>query len=188
MTPDPLAFLREALDRAQARAEAAAMRAWSGDWEYDHMVHEIRDLSNGNELAHDVYFPEIGHHIEATNPAAVLRRIAADRKILELHTTPHTVVDGFCVEEDGACTHRGEDDCVICGQQPCETLCALAEGYGWAEDMTMACSVCGAVVPWNPFTTCSWACFDTETRDGAPEALAYFMGLGAPEGPIGDPE
>lgn len=42
----------------------------------------------------------------------------------------------------------------------------------------MICDACGEPCPWNPFATCSWSCFDTRERDGAPEAFAYFMGLG----------
>lgn len=68
------------------------------------------------------------------SPAAVLRRIAADRQLLDLHTTPHTVVDGFCVEEDGPCTHNGEANCVICGQDGCRTQRLLAEAWGWTEE------------------------------------------------------
>ena len=45
----------------------------------------------------------------------------------------------------------------------------------------MLCDACHKPCPWSPFTTCSWACFDTRERDGAPEALAYFLGIGAGE-------
>jgi hypothetical protein len=40
----------------------------------------------------------------------------------------------------------------------------------------MLCAACGRTGDWNPTTFCSWACFDTEPRPGAPEARAYFTG------------
>jgi hypothetical protein len=42
----------------------------------------------------------------------------------------------------------------------------------------MICDACRQPCPWNPFGTCSWACFDTRGRNAAPEAFAYFMGIG----------
>ncbi|MBM9509972.1 DUF6221 family protein [Actinacidiphila acididurans] len=142
MTTDPLAFLRAAHTTAEARAEAAAARAWSGEWEYDHMVREIRDLSNGNELA-QIHLPEIGHFVEANDPAAVLRHIEAERKQIELHAT---------VENHGRFSERGCDaDCdgdhympPVCRscrnyagdpiEAPCPTVEILAEGWGWTSD------------------------------------------------------
>lgn len=40
------------------------------------------------------------------------------------------------------------------------------------------CAECGTACEWNPTGFCSWDCFDMAPRDGAPEAFAYFMGLG----------
>lgn len=50
----------------------------------------------------------------------------------------------------------------------------------------MACDACRQPCPWNPFACCSWACFDTREREGAPEAFAYFMGIGPGERTNGD--
>jgi hypothetical protein len=54
----------------------------------------------------------------------------------------------------------------------------------------MMCPGCRRVVPWNPFGACSWECFD-RPRDtaeeeaamhaAAPEAFAFFLGLGPGE-------
>lgn len=133
-------WLRETLDEAERVANSAARRAWSPHWEYDRSVRQIRDLNNGNELA-NIYFPAIGNFVESNAPAAVLRRIAANRKLLDLHTTPHTVVELavepvgelFCGECDGPCTHKGEAECQICGQNGCDTMRLLAEGWGWTN-------------------------------------------------------
>lgn len=64
-------------------------------------------------------------------PAAVLRRITADRQLLELHR-PELIeavnADGdqrsghFCTEDDDP--------------YPCATVRLLAEGYGWTEETT----------------------------------------------------
>jgi hypothetical protein len=53
------------------------------------------------------------------------------------------------------------------------------------DDPVMVCAACGRTSDWNPTTFCSWACFDTEPRPGAREALAYFTGA-PPEGPAAD--
>lgn len=143
MTPGLLAWLTAALDAAQRGAEAAAERAWSPHWEYDGLVHEIRDLNNGNTLA-TMYFDEIGKHVEATNPAAVLRRIAADRKMIaDLLDERHVVADDpwfSCAaateERDGGCSEadrRGKP--CDCGRDERveRRLRIIAEGYGWTE-------------------------------------------------------
>lgn len=49
----------------------------------------------------------------------------------------------------------------------------------------MLCLECGRSCEWNPVGYCSWDCFDAEQREGAPEAFAYFFGLGVPE-PVDD--
>ncbi|MFF2080629.1 hypothetical protein ACFVXG_38425 [Kitasatospora sp. NPDC058162] len=52
---------------------------------------------------------------------------------------------------------------------------------------TMTCGACGRTTAWNPWGACTWTCFDrsrpTEDEqqamiDSAPEALAYYLGLG----------
>jgi hypothetical protein len=68
----------------------------------------------------------------------VLNITAAQRAVLDLHTSPHTVMDGFCAEDGDACTHRGEAECTICGGQPCETVRLLAEAYNIRPDGTTA--------------------------------------------------
>lgn len=139
MSLDPVDFLNAALDEAEKTA-LAAKGDGDGVWERDGIPFlddsRIEDPSRGRVIVYDEGAPtqEEADHIVRHDPAAVLRRITADRKILVLHTAPHTVGDGFCVEEDGECTRRGEDECTACGQQPCDTVIALAEGWGWGEE------------------------------------------------------
>lgn len=54
----------------------------------------------------------------------------------------------------------------------------------------MICGFCGATCPWNPFDRCSWDCYDQPRDDpaehetmieAAPEAFAFFLGLGPGE-------
>lgn len=113
-----VAWLREAMGAAETIAKAAAERAWSPHWEYDDCVHQIRDLNNCNELA-DIQLPEIGAFVEANDPAAVLRRIVADRKTLD---DCDDILHDFVF---GAFRKLAED-----------AIRNLAEGYGWTEGTT----------------------------------------------------
>lgn len=54
----------------------------------------------------------------------------------------------------------------------------------------MVCGHCGQVVPWNLYGRCSWECYDQPRADpaeheamieAAPEAFAFFMGIGPGE-------
>lgn len=140
-----VAWLREVLDAAQQRAEAAAKETGSTDWEYQ--AHGSLNAMGPSGFmvavgSQDYLDPAPGQFMADNDPAAVLRRIVADRKLLELHTTPHTVVElavepvgeSFCVECDGPCTHKGEAECVICGKDGCDTMRLLAEAWGWTEE------------------------------------------------------
>lgn len=75
--------------------------------------------------------PESAEHIVLNNPASVLRRCAADRKLLELHA-PQPDGTGF---PDGmqcrTCSQDGGDGYQYLVPTPCPTVVALAEGYGW---------------------------------------------------------
>lgn len=154
-----LVWLRAAMDAAQHDAEAAGDEQWravdtptgpevhvgagddvDGKWYREGMgvdaAYRCDDPYDDCDEARRGYLAEARLIAAHAHPAAVLRRIAADRKLLDLHTTPHTVVDGFCVEEGARCTHRGEAECVICGQDGCDTVRLLAEGWGWTEETT----------------------------------------------------
>lgn len=132
-------WLREAMDAAQHDAETAGGDEWRLQ-DHPSDVVAIYD-SKGEPVVYDEGWPTEAQkaHIVRNSPAAMLRQIAADRKILDLHTTPHTVVELavepvgelFCGECDGPCTHKGEAECAICGQDGCDTLRLLAEGHGW---------------------------------------------------------
>jgi hypothetical protein len=68
-------------------------------------------------------------YMAATQPRYVLTQCEAHVALLDEHSSPHTVVDGFCVEEGGPCTHAGESECLICGVTDCRTARLLASAY-----------------------------------------------------------
>ncbi|WP_327671861.1 MULTISPECIES: DUF6221 family protein [unclassified Streptomyces] len=55
------------------------------EWEYDHVVREVRDVANGGEVLHNV-IPEVGAHVAAHDPARVLSEIDAKRQAVRLYT------------------------------------------------------------------------------------------------------
>ncbi|MFJ7280754.1 hypothetical protein [Kitasatospora sp. NPDC098663] len=63
-----------------------------------------------------------------------------------------------------------------------------------AQMATMVCEGCGRTAPWNPWLTCSLTCFDRDrpsaeeqqaAAEDAPDAVAYFLGIG-PGTPVDD--
>lgn len=143
---DPLTYLTAALDAAQRDAEAAGGDAWS----LGHIV--IRDMVDGKATEVDrvpdgvvvgadgrgvVAAEHLGRaaaHVLRNDPASVLRRIAADRKILAEHAPGDNesgVYDSECRTCWGPDSARGE--CVQAKPYPCTTVRNMAEGWGWTE-------------------------------------------------------
>lgn len=130
MSGGPVAFLNATLDEAEKTA-LAAKGDGDGVWERDGIPFlddsRIEDRSRGRVIVYDEGAPtqEEADHIVRHDPAAVLRRITADRKQLARH------------RDDG------NGKCVECGQgyeladwgpdAPCDTIRDLAEGWGWGE-------------------------------------------------------
>lgn len=131
-------WLREAMDGAQADAEAAGGDDWRRQ---DHPSDTVAVYdSKGEPVAYDEGSPteEQQAHIVRHSPAAVLRRIDRDRKILAAH--PHTTravnpVDGLQSAGFG-CETCHDWDGVPEGRGWCDTVRLLAEGYGWTEETT----------------------------------------------------
>lgn len=157
MTTDPLAYLRAAHDTAEAEAKAAT----DGPWWYNPgkqwlgaEAFERWDLRQGEEfVGYGGPSPFVGA-VAATGPAntpqsmadaafiarhdpsAVLRRIAADRQLIELHA---------CVVLRGGGGAAYFDTTTVCRTcepprqfpedvWPCATLRLIAEGWGWTAD------------------------------------------------------
>ena len=126
---DILAWLETAItareDLARAAADEEQDASWSDGGEYGESVYT-------GGVASAVVAGPWGHlpdatrkYIAANDPASVLRRCAADRKLLELHA------------QDSLPNGIDLDECRTCGgvnePWPCPTLLTLAEGYGWTE-------------------------------------------------------
>lgn len=122
---DILAWTKSAITRAAKAATAASGNEWhvddwgnvqTGQHETVAEVWPLRAEPNSN-----------AQHIALNNPESVLRRCAADRKILELHSRQ---------DDDGCrtCVEWSETEyCHVPVPFPCDTFSALAEGYGWTE-------------------------------------------------------
>lgn len=143
-----LVWLREALDAAEVVARAAC-EGGEGRWQQadpDRMPGFITGDHEGYHVAYDEGYPtlEQATHIALHDPAAVLRRIAADRKILDEHASDGDPKYPQCVR--CADTHPGDCECGwhslggdhwrTAQTHPCATVRALAEGYGWTEETT----------------------------------------------------
>lgn len=135
-------WLREALDTAQREAEAAA-RAFPA-WEFDERVKEVRDVPNAGTVAF-IAVPQYGPHIARQSPAAVLRRIAKGRELLDdILTEQHTVVcDPFYTCEAATEERDGGANPMTQGRRPCDCgldarverrVRLLAECWGWTEE------------------------------------------------------
>ncbi|MFJ9988598.1 DUF6221 family protein [Streptomyces globisporus] len=125
------------LDAAIARVETAA-RATTDHQPYDQWdaVGDDRDTETARmhwevlKVARMYPTPaarDLAQHIALHDPESVLRRCAADRKLIALHR-PVEMVE----EMADVCTA-----CEVTGNYPyypCATLRVIAEGYGWTED------------------------------------------------------
>jgi cytochrome c5 len=130
-------WLREAMDAAERDAEAAA-KDGTPDW-YAKDHYAVADAA-GEPVVYDEGrpTPDQVRHIVRHDPAAVLRRIAADRKILEAHPITTEVINpgyGKRVADFGCATCHDWDG-VTEGYGWCDTVRLLAEGYGWTEETT----------------------------------------------------
>lgn len=133
-------WLRDAMDSAERIAHAACWDDQSDVWtarppQASYERYTVVDYLDDGVV---VVTPEnadadgVGQHVALNDPAAVLRRIAADRQVLDLHA-PVTVE----YEDDSPSTLA----CRTCGSHfeypkrwPCTTLRLLAEGYGWTHE------------------------------------------------------
>ncbi|MFE2712234.1 DUF6221 family protein [Streptomyces mirabilis] len=139
-------WLREAMDAADRIARRH--RHPCGEWEYDHMAGEIRDHCNAGTVAFVGKDDPAGEHMALHDPAAVLRRIAADRKILD------------------DCERAFDWDNWGAASLVQDVIRNLAEGWGWTETRsTPDWPECMCT----PFGECG-RCW--EKRQGAPNAHA----------------
>jgi hypothetical protein len=145
LNPETLSAKADRLRReARARIQGEGIRAWTehaiserervagdaaseagGTWSEDPFAYGVRDEKNALVAKSRDSRASSIVHIAANDPASVLRRCAADRKLLELHgdrshSCPATGVNGFTDEW----TEFDQID-------TCPVVQLLAEGYGW---------------------------------------------------------
>lgn len=150
MTADPLAYLHATHAAVQVEAEAATKGPWEIEGD-DHTANTVFSVCEDPNLVGQRVASSWGPqtydnmvHIARHDPGAVLRRIAADRKLIELHAA---------VPDHGRFSERGCDDtgcdgdhsdppvCRSCRnyagdplEAPCATVEILAEGWGWTKE------------------------------------------------------
>ncbi|MFJ6069008.1 DUF6221 family protein [Streptomyces tendae] len=86
------------------------------------------------DLSFSVLNQEIAEHIIYNSPESVLRRCAADRKLIAAHPITRDVIDVYPDGRHGfGCSVCHTEDLLTIGSGWCDSLLALAEGYGWTE-------------------------------------------------------
>lgn len=145
MTADPLAFLHATLTATQKRAEAAGGDEWTPQ---DHPSDTVAIYDSKREpVVYDEGWPsrEQVAHIVGNSPAAVLRRISADRKLLDRHAAIDCKEFGCDCRSCCATCRWTENDERGTEQAwgeptrhayPCPTIRLIAEGWGWTEEAT----------------------------------------------------
>lgn len=142
-----LAWLDSAIRQREETARAAAAlqddpeNGWGIVDDSSYAVpSKRRTISPHIGITHE---PESAAHIVLNNPADVLRRCAADRKLLELHQAvpDHGRYSERNCPSDCDGEHSGPPVCASCRDYvgdpigaPCPTALAIAEGYGWMGD------------------------------------------------------
>lgn len=138
--PPPVPDLHGWITQQIDKIESVARDATEGPWYADHP--EPRHWGDDPESAlivrgkilcildNQYNGPLNVDHIVLHDPTTVLRRCAADRKILEVHSS----IGGAC---DG-CGFDREDGYFIEQVNDCPTLLALAEGYGLTNEQRAA--------------------------------------------------
>lgn len=131
--PDLHGWITRQIDETQRIAEAARGHG-EGRWRHETGYHSGRvEDERGETVVYDEGAPleEEAAHIALHDPHAVLRRCAADRKILEVHAPQGGDWEPY------ACLGCGSDSeygVLVDHVNDCETLQALAEGYGLTEE------------------------------------------------------
>ncbi|MFF3151858.1 DUF6221 family protein [Streptomyces sp. NPDC057910] len=134
--PDLHTWITAQVDRAETIARNAS--AWGADWYHDDLLGEVRDYGNGNTITW-ASLPTYGRHVVANDPAAVLRRCAADRRILARHRAAPDDTDTMKDRTCQACNYYNR-----IGMMPirlavdladCPELLDLARAHGITDEV-----------------------------------------------------
>jgi hypothetical protein len=147
VTPDALAFLRATHSAVQAEAEAArggGAGVWSVDCHPHYNGARIYD-DQGEPVVFDEGSsptPEQATHMALHDPAAVLRRIAAERKVLDGYELTVQLRDEAAqrIRAAGDAPTAADLDTWDRAQREAaileEPVACIAEGWGWTEEET----------------------------------------------------
>ncbi|MFD7016082.1 DUF6221 family protein [Streptomyces sp. NPDC059928] len=134
--PDLHAWLTAQVDHVETIARGHGQ--WSLDWYYDDHAGEIRDRLNRGTVAF-VPAPGDALHIELHNPADVLRRCAADRRILERHRADPDETDPLDAHACQACSYTNRAHSIgiksTVDLADCPELLDLAHAHGITDDI-----------------------------------------------------
>jgi hypothetical protein len=126
-------WITQQVDETQRIAEAARGQD-EGRWRHEtgYQSGLVTD-ERGEVVVYDEGAPleEEAAHIALHDPASVLRRCAADRKILAIHAPQGGDWEPYACE---GCGSDSEFGVLVDHTNDCETLQALAEGYGLTEE------------------------------------------------------
>ena len=137
--PDLHGWIAQQIDAVEAVAKTATPGPWhvtEYDWQTDFdagigtTAGEVNVVGHGYEGG-GVERTEDARHIALHDPANVLRRCTADRKILTIHAPAGTRWDPYACNGCGVDSEYGHE---VLHTNDCETLRALAEGYGLTEE------------------------------------------------------
>ncbi|MFK8851289.1 DUF6221 family protein [Streptomyces sp. Ac-502] len=137
--PDILAWTENAISRIESIARAATERQPYDEWDAAGAGTENDTARSHWEVVAIARMKptpaayDLAQYIALHDPASVLRRCTADRKLLELHE-PRPDGSGFPDSlQCPTCSESGGDGYQYLVYAPCPTLLAVAEGYGWTE-------------------------------------------------------
>jgi Family of unknown function (DUF6221) len=124
--PDLHGWITQQIDR---RANLANRAAHYGRPDWPQPATAVVDVGDSWPITTEA--GPIAEHIADNDPAAVLLRCAADRKILAVHAPAGTNWDPYACNGCGVDSEYGHE---VRHTNDCETLQALAEGYGLTEE------------------------------------------------------
>lgn len=140
MTDALAARLLAAIDTAEQLARAVPPGPWRADDSVCCVtIEDEGQIVETSCLGWSEYREHVVRYVVAQQPDAVLRRCAADRKILTEHQPARALTDVNPVRDITVCSTCAPG---VPGQKigrgrlpwPCTTLLALAEGYGITEE------------------------------------------------------
>ncbi|MET7437011.1 DUF6221 family protein [Streptomyces sp. NPDC005496] len=128
--PDLHGWITQQIDR---REDLAKRAAHYGRLNWPQPATAVVDVGDSWPITTEA--GPIAEHISVHDPATVLHRCEADRKILKIHAPQGGDWEPYACE---GCGSDSEYGVLVDHTNDCETLIALAEGYGLTEEQRTA--------------------------------------------------